>query len=255
LIDISCHDILQRFRGIVKTDPKARVDKTAKIGNNGGCAISTIPIPNPLLSMPLFLLIRHGENEYVKTGRLAGRLPDVHLNDQGRAQAQAVAEKLAGASVKALYTSPMERARETAAPIARTLGLEAIVREGLTEVDCGDWTGKTLKSLRRLRLWRTVQRQPAQFRFPGGETFVEAQQRIVAEIDALCARHDPKDLIICVSHADPIRLAVAYYLGLPLDNFQRLAASTASMTALQLGEGGGRLLTLNYDVSLSFPKA
>lgn len=211
--------------------------------------------------MPTFLIIRHGENDLMKQGRLACRLPDVHLNETGRAQAQATARAIAQASAQAaaqaqahkqadaplwkLYSSPMERAVETAEPIAQALGLEIVIRLGLIETNCGDWAGKTVKSLQRRKIWRTIQSNPSQFRFPGGETFVECQQRIVGEIEFLRAQHGSKDLVICVSHADPIKLLVAHYLGLPFDNFQRLSVDPASITALHLGESGSRLLALN----------
>ena len=213
--------------------------------------------------MPTFLIIRHGENDLMKQGRLACRLPDVHLNETGRAQAQATARAIAQASAQAtaqaqthkqeqadvplwkLYSSPMERAVETAEPIAQELGLEIVIRAGLIETNCGDWAGKTVKSLQRRKIWRTIQSNPSQFRFPGGETFVECQQRIVGEIEFLRAQHGSKDLVICVSHADPIKLLVAHYLGLPFDNFQRLSVDPASITALHLGESGSRLLALN----------
>ena len=211
--------------------------------------------------MPTFLIIRHGENDLMKQGRLACRLPDVHLNETGRAQAQATARAIAQACTQAaaqaqaykqadaplwkLYSSPMERAVETAEPIAQALGLEIVIRLGLIETNCGDWAGKTVKSLQRRKIWRTIQSNPSQFRFPGGETFVECQQRIVGEIEFLRAQHGSKDLVICVSHADPIKLLVAHYLGLPFDNFQRLSVDPASITALHLGESGSRLLALN----------
>lgn len=205
--------------------------------------------------MPLILLVRHGENDYIKKKRLPGRLPEIHLNEKGRRQAQAVAEKLKGAPVKAVYSSPLERALETAEPIAQALGLAVTPRPGLIEVDIGEWQGETLGRLRRQKLWKAVQAAPSRLRFPGGETFAEAQNRIVAEIEVLCRLHDAKDIFVCVSHADPIRLAVAYYLGLPLDHFQRLIVHPASITALVVGEMFSHLLTLNYDLSLTFTKA
>jgi probable phosphoglycerate mutase len=204
--------------------------------------------------MPLVLLVRHGENDYVKKKRLAGRQPGVHLNKRGQAQAQAVAERLKGAPIKAVYTSPMERALETARPIAEALGLEAVVRPGLLETDIGEWTGVQIWKVRRLKLWKVVQGAPSRLRFPGGESFAETQQRIVNELDTLCRQHDPKDILVCVSHADPIKLAVAYFIGLPLDHFQRLGVSTASITALHIGEMGSHLLTLNYDFEFTLPK-
>jgi len=105
--------------------------------------------------------------------------------------------------------------------------------------------------LRRLKLWRVVQGAPSRMRFPGGESFIEAQQRIIRELEQICARHDAKDMVACVSHADPIKLAVAFYLGLSIDLFKRLAVSPGSLTALHLGEAGSQLVTLNYDPSFS----
>lgn len=208
--------------------------------------------------MPTLLFIRHAENIYLRQGRMAGRIPGVHLNQNGRAQAQAVADalkvRLKDAPVRGIFSSPLERALETAAPIAAALGLEITPHAGLIETDCGLWAGKTIKSLRRLRLWKIVQQSPSQFQFPGGETFVECQRRIVAAIEALCAGLDERDILLCVSHADPIKLAVAHFLGMPLDNFQRLSAAPASITALHLGEGGWRLLALNSDLALTFAR-
>src|SRR5574341_797909 len=181
-------------------------------------------------------------------------MPGVHLNEKGRAQAQALAEKLAQAPIKAVYTSPLERAIETANPIAGALGLEVSIQPGLIETNCGEWQGKSHKFLRRLKVWRIVQNSPSLFRFPGGESFAESQVRVVAEIEMLRAQHEEKDLFVCVSHADPIRLAVAYYLGLPLDHFQRLFAAPASISALYIGEAGSRLLTLNFDLSFNLSK-
>lgn len=205
--------------------------------------------------MPIIILIRHGENDFVKKARMAGRLPGVHLNDRGKAQAQALAEKLADAPIKAIYSSPLERALETAAPLAEALKLEILIRPGLIETDIGEWTGLSLKSLRRLKVWRTVQAAPSLFRFPGGESFAETQHRVCQEIEAICAEHEPKDLIACVTHADPIKLATAYYLGLPLDHFQRLTVAPASITVLSIGEVSSQLINLNYDLSFNFPKS
>ena len=202
--------------------------------------------------MPLILLIRHGENDYVKKSRLSGRMPGIHLNEKGRAQAQTLAEKLKSAPIKAVYSSPLERAMETAEPLANALGLEVISRPGLIETDIGEWQGKTIKGLSRLKIWRKVLSAPSLMRFPGGESFIETQYRICQEIEWMRTQHEPKVLIACFSHADPIKLAIAYYLGMPLDMFQRLGVSPASITALHLGEGGSHLLTLNYDFSLNF---
>jgi broad specificity phosphatase PhoE len=143
---------------------------------------------------------------------------------------------------------------ETASPIASALGLEPILRPGLIEVDFGEWEDKKLKKLRQKKLWKLVQGAPSRARFPGGESFFEAQHRICREIDSLVALHEPMDLIVCVSHSDMIKLAVAYYIGLPIDMFQRLHIAPASVTALYLGEQGSGLLTLNYEFSFTLPK-
>ena len=195
--------------------------------------------------MPLFLLIRHGENDYVKKGFLAGRTPGVNLNKAGQEQARLLAEKLAAAPIKAIYSSPLERALQTAEPLAKALGVEVSLRPGLTEVEVGDWTGMKLNRLRSQKLWNVVQFSPSRMQFPGGETFAQAQYRICQELEVLSKQHEPMDLVICVTHADPIRLAVAYFVGMPLDTFQRLAVAPASITALFLGEMGCQLLALN----------
>jgi probable phosphoglycerate mutase len=197
--------------------------------------------------MPVVLLIRHGENEYVKKGRLAGRKEGVHLNDKGRAQAQALAEALAKVPIKAVYSSPLERTMETAAPLAEIHKLKVIARDGLLEVDYGDWQDKTLKQLARRKLWKTVQSTPAHMRFPGGESFGEAQLRIAEELTELARTHKKKDIIACVGHSDMIKLAAAYFLGLPLDLFQRLIVQPASVTTLHLSpDQGARLVNLNH---------
>jgi probable phosphoglycerate mutase len=204
--------------------------------------------------MPTFLIIRHGLNDYYKKGIMPGRTPGIHLNDEGRAQAKILAERLGKAPIKAIYSSPLERSVETIEPLAKALGTEIQVRSGLAETDCGEWQGQTLKSLRRLKAWKIVQNTPSLFRFPGGESIAECQARFVGEIETLRMEHEEKDLIICVSHGDPIRLGIAYYLGMPLDQFQRLSASPASINALYVGETSSRLLTLNFDLSFNLFK-
>ncbi len=195
--------------------------------------------------MPTVLLIRHGENDYVKKRRLAGRLPGVHLNERGRAQAQALALALKDTPLKAVYCSPLDRAVETAQPIAAAHGLKVVKREALVETRLGEWEGQSVKRLSRTKQWKLLQEHPSRFRFPGGEWMVEQQARLVAEIEALCAMHKPKDIIVCVGHADPLKLIIAYYIGLPLDNFQRLMVNTASISTLMLGAHGALLLKLN----------
>lgn len=203
--------------------------------------------------MPIILLIRHGENEFVKTGRMAGRLPDVHLNERGQQQSKELAEALAHAPIKAIYSSPMERAVETAQPVAEKLGLEIIIRPGLLEADIGEWAGMELKAVRKLPQWKTVQNAPSRFRFPGGESFPDIQTRLVDDIEVIAKLHKGPELVACFLHADPIKLIVAYYMGMPLDHFQRLSCDTASVTILMLGETGAGLLKLNQRPPFNFP--
>ena len=196
--------------------------------------------------MSLLLLIRHGENEYVKTGKMAGRISGVHLNERGQKQAQSLADALKDAPIKAIYSSPLERAVETAMPIANACRLEVQIEAGVIESNVGNWQGKSWKMLRRTNAWKIVQHSPSRFRFPGGESFPEMQTRIVAALEEICAKHKkPQDIVAVVFHADPIKLAVAHFIGLPLDHFQRLGCDTGSMTILNVGEMGAHLLGLN----------
>src|SRR5215471_3700076 len=192
----------------------------------------------------LVLFVRHGQTP--STGqRLPGRAPGLHLSDAGRDQATAAATRVAELKrVDAIYTSPLERARETAAPIATARELKPAVNRGLLECDFGDWTGAELKKLMKLPEWRTVQGYPSGFRFPGGESFVEMQDRMVGAVGQLVARHQG-GVVVCVSHADPIKTAVAHALGTHLDLFQRIVISTCSITAVSYGMGGPVVLTVN----------
>jgi len=135
------------------------------------------------------MLIRHGQNDMVGE-KLAGRLPGVHLNEVGQAQARRVAAELAHLQLKAVYSSPLERARETADPIARVHGLAVEIIPELIEIDFGDWQGKRLKRLKKGRLWKMVQSSPGSFRFPDGESFKEAQIRVAHSLTALSEKHE-----------------------------------------------------------------
>ena len=203
--------------------------------------------------MPLLLLIRHGENDYVKASKLPGRLPDIHLNEHGRKQAQALGEALKDVPIKAIYSSPLERAMETAAPIAEGRKLSIISEPDLMDTDIGSWQGKSLKVLRRMKAWKVVQSAPSRFRFPEGESFGESQVRYASTLERIAKKHNkPGDIVAIVFHADPIKLSLAYFLGMPLDHFQRLSCDTASLTALYLGEMGANLIKLNQRPPFDF---
>jgi probable phosphoglycerate mutase len=192
----------------------------------------------------LFLLVRHGQTP--TTGKvLPGRAPGLHLADAGRAQAQLAAERITALNrVDAVYASPLERARETAAPIGAARGLKVVVDKGLLECDFGEWTGAELKKLMKLPEWSSVQRSPSTFRFPGGESFLEMQGRMLGTIDRLRAAHDG-GVVVCVSHADTIKAAVAHAMGTHIDLFQRIVISPCSVTAIAYSAGGPVVLTVN----------
>ena len=190
------------------------------------------------------LLVRHALT--ATTGAvLPGRAPGLHLSDEGRRQADAAARRLASLpKITALYASPLERARETAAAIGRTRGVAVRVERGLSELDVGAWTGRSLKRVARRPEWRVVQRHPSGFRFPGGESFTEMQARIVSALARLVERHAGA-VLVAVSHADPIKAAVAHALGAHLDLFQRIAIGPASITAIAYRLEGPLVLTIN----------
>jgi probable phosphoglycerate mutase len=203
--------------------------------------------------MPTLLLIRHGENDYLAKNRMPGRIPGIHLNGRGQEQAAELARTLSILPIKAIYSSPLERAVETAEPLAQTLGLGIQLCPDLTDTDVGEWEGRSWKVLSHTRLWKVVQQTPSQFQFPGGETFVQAQERVVRSLDAVTSAH-ADELIAVIFHADPIKLAIAHYLGLLLDNFQRLTAHTGSVTILKIDGSSAKLLALNLIPPFSFPK-
>ncbi len=200
------------------------------------------------------LLVRHGRTPTTGTV-LPGRAPGLHLSDEGRAQAEAVAERIGTLAdgrrrgPVAVYASPLERTRETAAPIARRLGVRTRTEKGLLECDFGQWTGRQLKELARLPEWAAVQRAPSTFRFPGGESFSELQARITSTLDRLSARH-PGETIVAVSHADPVKAAVAHAAGTHLDLFQRLVIGPCSVSAVAGGAAGPHVLCVNSTASL-----
>ncbi len=192
----------------------------------------------------MVLLVRHGQTP--TTGRvLPGRAPGLHLSDDGRRQAETAATRIARVErVAAVYASPLERARETALPIARARGLAVRIERGLVELDVGRWTGSRLDRLSKRPEWTTVQRYPSGFRFPEGESFVEMQARVTAALARMVERHRG-GIVVAVSHADPIKAALAHALGMHLDLFQRLAIAPGSITTIVYGASGPTVLGMN----------
>jgi probable phosphoglycerate mutase len=222
---------------------------------------SSRPKPPPAT---LVLFVRHGATP--STGQvLPGRAPGLHLADRGREQATELGARLATwstasrdgakppaspARISAVYSSPLERAQETAGFVAGALGLRVRVARGLTECDFGEWTGGALKELMKRPEWAAVQRYPSGFRFPGGESFSGMQARMVQAVADLRSRHSG-ETIVAVSHADPIKAIVADALGTHLDLFQRIVISPCSLTAISYGALGPAVLAVNSTASLS----
>jgi probable phosphoglycerate mutase len=183
------------------------------------------------------LLVRHGLNEWVQTGRLAGRRAGVSLNPEGVRQASLLADRLSSWPIAAVYSSPLERARETAAPIAAAGRLTVQTASALTEVNYGDWTGREIKELVETTEWRLLQVRPSAVRFPHGESLREVQHRAVEQVEQL-AQLLAGSWVVLVSHADVIKAITSHYLGMHLDHYQRLVVSPASLSILAVTPAG-----------------
>ena len=219
--------------------------------------------------MPILLLIRHATNDYVKTGRLPGQSPNIHLNEEGRKQAEALSAWLDKRPIDAVYSSQLERAIETAWRIAGPRQLPLFIRPALADIDNGDFTGKIIKELGEdeatKALWKVVVETPSQAAFPNGEAMLDMQQRVVAALEAIIAAHpdveapaeenaeeskkadaqsaidNPKpeikkrpQVVAVVAHADVIKAALAHYLDMPFDSFQKLGVAPASVSAVMV---------------------
>jgi probable phosphomutase (TIGR03848 family) len=193
--------------------------------------------------MTLLLLIRHGLTD--ATGnRLYGTSPGIHLSGQGREQAERLAERLSPVRLAAIYSSPLERCRETADAIAKGRRLGVEILPDLGEVEYGEWTGRSFKAVRRTALWRRVHELPSSVRFPGGQSLGEVLERGVRALEMIASRH-PRGLVAVVSHGDVIRLVLAHHAGIHIDLFHRLQVDPASVSALALGDGAPRILRVN----------
>jgi probable phosphomutase (TIGR03848 family) len=200
--------------------------------------------------MTTLVLIRHGHTDTAGK-RLSGWTPGVHLSARGHEQAERLVDRLEGVKIDAIVSSPLERCRETAAPLARARRLAVRIRRAWIEVGYGDWTGRPISQLRRTKLWRTVMHAPSNVRFPGGESLLEVQARAVqAALDV--AREHPRGAVAIVSHADVIRLLVAHVAGTHPDHLQRWSVDTGSISAVSLSDGVPRLLAVNDTGDLSF---
>jgi broad specificity phosphatase PhoE len=181
-----------------------------------------------------FYLIRHGSNDMLPRA-LAGRLPGIHLNEQGRAEAQRVAERLQSKSIRYIFSSPMERARETAEPLARALNLPVQISEAMIEVDFGEWQGAEMTALNADERWRRWTKFRSGLQLPAGEMMINIQARVVSEMIRLKDLH-PGEHIALFSHGDPIRAALCHWLGLPLDYMVRFEVAPGSISIVLLDE-------------------
>ncbi len=198
--------------------------------------------------MTTLWLVRHGVTSH--TGhKLSGWMPDVHLTDEGRAQAEAAAELLSHIELEAVYSSPIDRTRETAAAIAARQGLPVRTRRTVGEVEYGRWTNRSLKVLARQKLWGLVQRWPSAARFPDGETLREVQSRALDEVEKIAEEH-PRGPVCIVSHGDVIKLVLAHFLGVHIDLFQRIVVAPGSVSGIALLTDGPRVLSVNVSPAL-----
>lgn len=196
--------------------------------------------------MTTFLLIRHASCGGL--GRtLWGRTPGVCLNETGKAEAQRLVDRLRGITLQAIYSSPLERALETAETIARSMKLEVSTNRAFDEVDFGDWTGKSFDTLATDERWRRFNSVRSATRIPGGESFVEVQTRIVTEMERISAHNER---VAIVSHADVIKAAIGYFTATPIDLLQRIEISPCSVSIIVIENDTVRLLTINHTSDL-----
>jgi broad specificity phosphatase PhoE len=198
--------------------------------------------------MTKFLLIRHATTDSVGK-RLSGRLAGVNLNENGRKQADALAEQLKGHCIAAIYSSPLERTVQTADAISKVLDLKPITWEDFLEINFGKWTNLTFQELDGDPQFKRFNSFRSFTRVPGGESMLEAQLRMVRGIEKLCIDH-PDETVIIVSHSDLIKATIAYYSGVHLDMFQRIEISPASVSIIKIGGDYAVIQLVNYTGAL-----
>jgi probable phosphoglycerate mutase len=208
--------------------------------------LGVVPSREPKKRPTVVLFVRHGKTP--TTGKvLPGQGRGLNLSEAGQEEAKHVAARIAAlpaGTVGAVYASNLERAGETAAAIGAEIGLDVQVDPDLADCDTGEWTGKDLKELGKLPAWREMRSWPGGFRFPGGESAWEVGARVAAAVERLRQRH-PGQVVVAVSHADPIKLAVGAALGSPPDFNDRVLVSTCSVTAISYSAYGATVLAVN----------
>lgn len=202
--------------------------------------------------MPTLILARHGETDVIGK-KLTGRISGIHLNANGRTQALGIAAQLKNIQISAIFSSPLERALETARPLSEAAGIPISPHNGLTEINFGAWQGRPYRQLEKLKLWQTIHTNPSTVTFPAGESFITAQQRMVASLEEIVSAMGEKDTVVCFSHCDPIRLAVAYFLNMALDDFQRLSIEPGSLSRVTFQKNKPCLGQINFSSFATLP--
>ena len=192
--------------------------------------------------MTQFLFIRHTDHHFLHEGKIAGRLPGVHLSSLGQKQANELANCLSVLPIDCIYSSPLERACETAEPLAKRLEMKLEIAEEFNEVNIGDWTSKSLEELNTIPLWHRWNSFRSCTRAPNGETIVEVQKRILEKLLELQDRHR---CIAVFSHGDVIRAALCHFLGLHLDFLLRLQVDPGSVSVVELHDRSAVVRVIN----------
>lgn len=209
--------------------------------------------------MPILLLIRHATNDFVKAGRLPGQLPNIHLNEEGGAQARALGRSLKDRKLAAIYASPLERALETALSVAKYHGLAVRCCPRLMDTDAGAFAGRAIKDLNEgedtREAWKAIVEKPLEARLPAGESLLEMRERVLAELERIASAHPDaitqndqpaqQQTVAVVAHSDPIKAALAHYLAMPFEHHQRLGVAPASVSAVYIGQGAPSVLFVN----------
>jgi probable phosphomutase (TIGR03848 family) len=190
-----------------------------------------------------FLLVRHASHDLME-GTLAGHMPGVYLSAQGQQQAQQMADRMAALPIVAIYSSPLARTLQTAAPLASRLNLPVQASVGFAEIDFGEWTGKRFDELAADPRWRDWNTFRSSSGLPNSGLMLEVQVRAVATVQGLCQQH-PDQVVVIVSHSDVIKAVIAHYMGVHLDLFQRIEISPASISLIAVSSWGARVIRLN----------
>ena len=197
--------------------------------------------------MTTFLLMRHGETDAAGKS-IMGWQPGWHLNANGRKQVERLAARLAALPIRAIYTSPLERAVETAEAVGKPNGIVPRPHPDLGEFHAGEWEGEAIDDLDRRDDWRRFNHFRGGTRAPGGELAIEMQSRMIGRVQALAQEHEGETVGI-VSHGDPLRAVVAFYMGIPIDMLLRFEVSPASVSVVELSEWGARVMCVNVTES------